>query len=187
MLAEAGIPFQGASLLEREAARRLSARARSGGAGRAGAGESRSTTAGCRIRRTGSASESRRGRTTCCGSSGWRRRSAGPGADFRAELERRFGDGGEQRRGVNLLTYHAAKGLEFELVLLPRLEEKELPCRQARTPAELAEERRLLYVGMTRAKRELAITWVGKPSRFLLELGSGPDGRASPRRRPSRP
>jgi DNA helicase-2/ATP-dependent DNA helicase PcrA len=94
----------------------------------------------------------------------------GTGADFRAALERRFGDGGDTRRGVHLLTYHGAKGLEFELVLLPRLEEKELPTKLARTERELEEERRLLYVGMTRAKRGLAISWVGKPSRFLAEL-----------------
>ena len=55
----------------------------------------------------------------------------GTGAEFHAELERRFGDGGEARRGVHLLTYHGAKGLEFEVVLLPRLEEKELPSKQA--------------------------------------------------------
>ena len=94
----------------------------------------------------------------------------GTGADFRAELERRYGDGGEARRGVHLLTYHGAKGLEFEVVLLPRVEEKELPHKQARAAAEIDEERRLLYVGMTRAKRALAITWVRKPSRFLAEL-----------------
>ena len=57
----------------------------------------------------------------------------GTGAEFRAELERRFGDGGDARRGVHLLTYHGAKGLEFEVVLLPRLEEKELPSKQAQT------------------------------------------------------
>jgi DNA helicase-2/ATP-dependent DNA helicase PcrA len=94
-------------------------------------------------------------------------------AEFRAELERRFGSGGEERRGVHLLTYHSAKGLEFELVFLPRLEERELPARQARPEAEVAEERRLLYVGITRARRELAISWVGRPSRFLSELGVG--------------
>jgi DNA helicase II / ATP-dependent DNA helicase PcrA len=94
----------------------------------------------------------------------------GSGGDFRAELERRYGDGGDGRKGVHLLTYHGAKGLEFEVVLLPRIEEKELPSKLARTPAEIDEERRLLYVGMTRAKRELALTWVGKPSRFLGEL-----------------
>ena len=94
----------------------------------------------------------------------------GTGAAFRAELERRYGNGGDGRKGVHLLTYHGAKGLEFEVVLLPRVEEKELPSKLARSPREIDEERRLLYVGMTRAKRELALTWVGKPSRFLAEL-----------------
>ena len=89
-------------------------------------------------------------------------------AAFRDELERRFGD---ERRGVHLLTYHAAKGLEFEVVFLPRLEERELPTKQAKTDEQIAEERRLLYVGITRAKRQLVITWVKKPSRFLEELG----------------
>jgi DNA helicase-2/ATP-dependent DNA helicase PcrA len=91
--------------------------------------------------------------------------------DFVADLERRFGSTGEERRGVHLLTLHGAKGLEFEAVLLPRVEEKELPIRQAKTDAEIAEERRLLYVGITRAKRQLALTWCGRPSRFLAELG----------------
>ncbi len=58
-------------------------------------------------------------------------------------------------------------------MLLPRLEEKELPHKQARTPAAVAEERRLFYVGLTRAKRMLAVTWVKKPSRFLTELTGG--------------
>ena len=56
-------------------------------------------------------------------------------------------------RGVHLLTLHRAKGLEFDAVFLPRVEEKELPFRLARSPDEQAEERRLLYVGLTRAKR----------------------------------
>jgi DNA helicase-2/ATP-dependent DNA helicase PcrA len=74
--------------------------------------------------------------------------------------------------GVHLLTLHRAKGLEFDAVFLPRVEEKELPCKQAlRAPDGLPEERRLLYVGMTRAKRHLALTWAGTPSRFLAELG----------------
>ncbi len=172
VLAEAGIPFQGASLLQREAARRVLRRLDPNGDAAAQVrqlaldqgwlprppdklGEREQTRQADLARLVRLAEEIR-----------------GSGGEFRAELERRFGDGGEARRGVNLLTYHAAKGLEFELVLLPRLEEKELPCRQARTPAEVAEERRLLYVGMTRAKRGLALSWVGKPSRFLLELGA---------------
>ena len=85
-------------------------------------------------------------------------------------LRARFDHGAQG--GVHLLTLHRAKGLEFEAVFLPRVEEKELPCKAAmRSPDQVAEERRLLYVGMTRAKRHLALTWSGKPSRFLLELG----------------
>ena len=90
--------------------------------------------------------------------------------DFIAELEARFGSTGADRRGVYLLTLHGAKGLEFEVVFIPRVEEKELPIRQAKRPAEIAEERRLLYVGLTRAKTRLALTWSGRPSRFLREL-----------------
>jgi DNA helicase II / ATP-dependent DNA helicase PcrA len=91
--------------------------------------------------------------------------------DFLEELERRFGSTGDERRGVHLLTLHGAKGLEFDAVFIPRIEEKELPIKLARTETEIAEERRLLYVGMTRAKRHLVLTWSGRPSRFLRELG----------------
>jgi DNA helicase-2/ATP-dependent DNA helicase PcrA len=83
-----------------------------------------------------------------------------------------LGVASERPGGVHLLTLHRAKGLEFEAVFIPRVEEKELPCKQSlRVPGALSEERRLLYVGMTRAKRHLAVTWSGKPSRFLEELG----------------
>jgi DNA helicase II / ATP-dependent DNA helicase PcrA len=91
--------------------------------------------------------------------------------DFIADLQERFGTTGPERRGVHLLTLHGAKGLEFEAVFIPRVEERELPIRQAKQPHEIAEERRLLYVGLTRAKRHLAVTWSGRPSRFLGELG----------------
>jgi DNA helicase-2/ATP-dependent DNA helicase PcrA len=85
-------------------------------------------------------------------------------------LRARFAHGSQG--GVHLLTLHRAKGLEFDAVFLPRVEEKELPCKQAlRVPGQLEEERRLLYVGITRARKHLALTWAGKPSRFLLELG----------------
>ena len=95
----------------------------------------------------------------------------GDAAAFVADLRQRFDSGGDEARGVNLLTLHKAKGLEFDTVFIPRLEEKELPSRQARTPAEIDEERRLLYVGMTRAERVLWLSWSGKRSRFLAELG----------------
>src|SRR4029079_17262777 len=71
-------------------------------------------------------------------------------AEFVEELRSRFGP--TTGRGVHLLTLHRAKGLEWDAVFLPRLEEKELPIRQARTEQARAEERRLLYVGITRAR-----------------------------------
>ena len=93
--------------------------------------------------------------------------------DFVADVQARFGTEGAGR-GVNLMSLHKAKGLEFEAVFLPRLEENELPFRRARSPEALAEERRLLYVGITRAKTHLVITWVNdgkrKASAFCSEL-----------------
>jgi ATP-dependent DNA helicase UvrD/PcrA len=102
-------------------------------------------------------------------------------AEFVAILEQRLADGGEEE-GVNLLTYHRAKGLEFEAVFLPRLERNELPVRQAKTEDGVAEERRLLYVGMTRAKRYLFLTRAARASRFLAELGleTGPQRAQKP-------
>ena len=64
--------------------------------------------------------------------------------------------------GVNLLTLHRAKGLEWDAVALPSLEEGNLPIRQAvssEDPEAVAEERRLLYVGMTRAREHLLLSW----------------------------
>jgi len=92
----------------------------------------------------------------------------GTSPEFAASLRERFG--ASAGRGVHLLTLHRAKGLEFEAVYLPWVEEGELPSRRAKGE-ELGEERRLLYVGLTRAKRHLLVTWSGRPSRFLEELG----------------
>jgi DNA helicase-2/ATP-dependent DNA helicase PcrA len=65
--------------------------------------------------------------------------------------------------GVNLLTYHRAKGLEWDVVFLPMLEDGTLPIRQAfDDEAALAEERRLLYVGITRARRRLHLSWADR-------------------------
>jgi DNA helicase-2/ATP-dependent DNA helicase PcrA len=77
---------------------------------------------------------------------------------FQEELRRRFADQGEGR-GVNLLTFHRAKGLEFDAVFLPRLVDGELPFRAGRRTSDVVEERRLLYVGNTRARRHLFVTW----------------------------
>jgi DNA helicase II / ATP-dependent DNA helicase PcrA len=73
--------------------------------------------------------------------------------------------------GVTLTTFHAAKGLEWDAVLLAGLQDGTLPITYAETPAEQEEERRLLYVGMTRARHVLSLSWSrarnpgGRPSR----------------------
>jgi len=86
-----------------------------------------------------------------------------------AELDRRHeAEAAASAEGVNLLTYHRAKGLEWEAVYLPALDEGTLPIRQAKEADEIAEERRLLYVGITRARRHLTLSSSSrKPSRFL--------------------
>jgi DNA helicase-2/ATP-dependent DNA helicase PcrA len=88
-----------------------------------------------------------------------------------ADLDRRDeAEAAAQGVGVNLLTYHRAKGLEWEAVFLPAVEEGMLPIRQAKSDEQVAEERRLLYVGITRARTHLAISWSKKPSRFIDDL-----------------
>lgn len=74
---------------------------------------------------------------------------------------------------VSLMTLHAAKGLEFPAVIIPGLEKGAFPLRIKRkdgTPADIQEERRLFYVGMTRAREELIFVTCGEPSEFLSEL-----------------
>lgn len=81
---------------------------------------------------------------------------------------------------VTLATLHQAKGLEWDSVFLPRAVEGSLPSMYATTPDQLAEERRLFYVGITRAKRILVVTSARErerrrgrctPSRFLADAG----------------
>jgi DNA helicase-2/ATP-dependent DNA helicase PcrA len=172
LLHEAGIPFQGSSLLERDAARRLTRRLERAGAPAGEAVRAAALDAGWLERLPDKLGEREAVRQQDLArlvqlAAGF----DGDAASFVEDLRRRFSSGGDAAHGVNLLTLHRAKGLEFEAVFIPRLQEKELPSKQARTPAELAEERRLLYVGMTRAKRVLWLTWSGKRSRFLQELG----------------
>lgn len=79
--------------------------------------------------------------------------------------------------GVTLATMHTAKGLEWDVVFVAGLVDGTLPIVYAETPAELEEERRLLYVAMTRARLALTLSWASarnpggratrEPSRFL--------------------
>ena len=108
-------------------------------------------------------------------------------ADFDAELARRdAAEADAAGEGVTLSTLHRAKGLEWDAAFLPNLEEGTLPIRQAASdPDALAEERRLLYVGITRARRHLMLSWAlirfgvkgtaarARPSRFIAELRGG--------------
>jgi DNA helicase-2/ATP-dependent DNA helicase PcrA len=82
---------------------------------------------------------------------------------------------------VTVATLHSAKGLEWDEVHLVGLSEGLLPIAYAKGLAAIDEERRLLYVGITRARRRLALSWARRaggpradrePSRFLRELGS---------------
>jgi DNA helicase-2/ATP-dependent DNA helicase PcrA len=82
---------------------------------------------------------------------------------------------------VTLATLHSAKGLEWERVYLAALSEGYLPISYAKTPEAIEEERRLLYVGVTRARSVLRLSWAAvgphratprAPSRFLEELGT---------------
>ncbi len=78
---------------------------------------------------------------------------------------------------VFVSTIHGAKGLEFDTVFLPQLNEKVLPSEKALKPGEIEEERRVFYVGLTRAEKDLHLSFVterfGKKmevSRFLKEI-----------------
>jgi DNA helicase-2/ATP-dependent DNA helicase PcrA len=81
-------------------------------------------------------------------------------ADFVAELEERAAaQHAPQLEGVTLASLHAAKGLEWDAVFLIGLTEGTLPIIYAETPDQIEEERRLLYVGVTRAREHLALSW----------------------------
>ncbi|MFE5535150.1 ATP-dependent DNA helicase UvrD2 [Streptomyces sp. NPDC056492] len=97
-------------------------------------------------------------------------------ADLTVELdERRAAQHAPTVQGVTLASLHAAKGLEWDAVFLAGLTDGMLPITYAKTDEQVEEERRLLYVGVTRARLHLTLSWA---------LSRAPGGRAS--RRPSR-
>lgn len=100
----------------------------------------------------------------------------------------------EWKSFVKLMTLHSAKGLEFPLVLIAGIEEGLFPHQKSiDAPARLEEERRLFYVGMTRARTQLVLSWAelrhlhgqtmyARPSRFLAELPEDTYEEIGPRR-----
>jgi DNA helicase-2/ATP-dependent DNA helicase PcrA len=102
-------------------------------------------------------------------------------AGFAAELARRAETGhAPQASAVTLATMHAAKGLEWDAVLIPGLADGIMPIVHARTAQAVEEERRLLYVAVTRAREHLYLSWASarapgaeqsrQRSRFLSAL-----------------
>ena len=83
---------------------------------------------------------------------------------------------------VTLATFHRAKGLEWPVVFVVGLERGLVPIASAVEPEAVAEERRLLYVAATRARKTLMIAWAGTASRFLAPLRTEAE-RVVPRRR----
>jgi DNA helicase-2/ATP-dependent DNA helicase PcrA len=163
---DAAIPFQGASLLARDAARQLLRALR----GRQGPAAETVRELALQQGLLAEVPEKlgEREQTRQADLARLVRLAEGFAGDVDGFIElvhERFGD--SAGRGVHLLTLHRAKGLEWEAVFLPRVEEGELPIRRG----DVEEERRLFYVGLTRAKQHLLVTWEGKPSRFLAELG----------------
>jgi DNA helicase-2/ATP-dependent DNA helicase PcrA len=105
-------------------------------------------------------------------------------AEVVAELARRAViEHAPQVEGVTVASLHAAKGLEWDVVFLPGLIEGNLPIIHAETDEAVAEERRLLYVGVTRARQQVLVSWAlarvpggrrGRtPSRFLAGMRPG--------------
>ncbi len=109
---------------------------------------------------------------------------------YTEELKQKQQTGRKQpdKDGVAVMTLHGSKGLEYDLVIIPDLNEGLIPYKKAVLEAELEEERRMLYVGMTRAKRELHMYYVrtlrskcAEPSRFLAEIYSASSASSSKR------
>ena len=102
--------------------------------------------------------------------------------DEKGKIRSKIADNGSQRNSVTLMTLHAAKGLEFPVIFIVGMEEGLFPhSRSLFDMNELEEERRLAYVGITRAKELLYLTYASRrlffgqrtsnpPSRFIIDI-----------------
>ena len=98
--------------------------------------------------------------------------------EYSRKLEEQARKQEQQREGVLLSTLHGVKGLEFDKVYILNVNEGSMPYRKAVLEPAIEEERRLFYVGMTRARKQLTLCYVRQqyekkrePSRFLKEAG----------------
>lgn len=101
--------------------------------------------------------------------------------EYRNELIEARKKSNENDNGVRLMTFHSSKGLEFDIVYIIDVNEGSVPYKKAKGADEIEEERRMLYVAMTRAKKKLFICYckenfgksIGK-SNFVIELSTKP-------------
>ena len=98
--------------------------------------------------------------------------------DYTTKLEEQARRAEQEREGVLISTLHGVKGLEYDFVYILNVNEGSMPYRKAVLEPAIEEERRLFYVGMTRARKKLALCYVRQqyekkrePSRFLKEAG----------------
>ena len=96
----------------------------------------------------------------------WKERAEEYKANYETALNMRLTEGD---LGINIMTVHASKGLEFETVIIPDVNEGNFPCGKMQDEEFIEEERRVFYVALSRAKENLFIYYI-----------SGKDGREKP-------
>jgi len=101
--------------------------------------------------------------------------------DYKENLIQQAKEPSQRKGGITISTLHSAKGLEYKKVFIPDVNEGMIPYQKAVLDENLEEERRLFYVGITRAKENLHLYYIKKrfdkplkPSRFLAELTGDP-------------